>query len=145
VDGDGIELTTPKMKEGEPCKPKYFKLAKVTLNDWKDSDGYDVTSAVMVSSGFFTDYTTRNKTLNEKQAIVFKVLNDEIASQGISPPDCLKGFIHTDNKVILAQNLKEKLKGKIHGKNVSRDINSALEQLISMQKIQSQDGYYWPV
>jgi hypothetical protein len=81
VCGDGIELTTPKMKEGEPCKAKYFKLAQVTLNDWKDRDGYDVTSAVMVSSSAASIESPKH-TLTPNNNIVIHALRELLEKSG---------------------------------------------------------------
>lgn len=81
VCGDGIELTTPKMKEGEPCKPKYFKLAQVTINGWKDCDGYDVASAVMVSSSAVNIESPKH-TLTPNNSLVIHALRELLDKSG---------------------------------------------------------------
>lgn len=83
VCGDGIELTTPKMKEGEPCKAKYFKLAQVTINNWKDSDGYDVSSAVMVSSSAVNIESPKHA-LTPNNSLVIHALRELLDKSGES-------------------------------------------------------------
>jgi hypothetical protein len=75
------------MKEGEPLPPKYFKLESVTLDDWIDDDGEDVTSAVLVESHYHAGYkpvtkTKEGKAISANNITAIKALKTAIDAQG---------------------------------------------------------------